>query len=87
VLVHHGDCADVARVEVVDHGPGIDPAAAKRIFEPFERASSAESVPGLGLGLYVVKMIVEGHGGKIDVDSRPGQGSRFIVDLPCAPAS
>jgi signal transduction histidine kinase len=84
VRVHHADTADLARVEVIDHGPGIDPAAAKRIFEPFQRAGSAESVPGLGLGLYVVKMIVEEHGGTIDVESQPGQGSRFIVDLPCA---
>jgi PAS domain S-box-containing protein len=84
VHVHHGQAADVARVEVIDGGPGIDPAMIQRIFEPFQRASSAESIPGLGLGLYVVKMIVEGHGGKIGVESQPGRGSRFIVDLPCA---
>jgi PAS domain S-box-containing protein len=86
VRVHHGDGDDVARVEVIDRGPGIEPAVAKRIFEPFQRAGSAESIPGLGLGLYVVKMIVEGHGGTIGVDSHPGHGSRFIVDLPCASA-
>jgi PAS domain S-box-containing protein len=84
VHVRHGQAADVARVEVIDRGPGIDPAMTQRIFEPFQRASSAESIPGLGLGLYVVKMIVEGHGGRIGVESQPGRGSRFIVDLPCA---
>jgi signal transduction histidine kinase len=59
---------------------------AQKIFEPFQRATSMEPIPGLGLGLYVVKMIVEGHGGHIAVDSHLGHGTRFIVDLPCAHA-
>jgi signal transduction histidine kinase len=59
----------------------------EKIFEPFQRATSVEPVPGLGLGLYVVKLIVDGHGGRIAVDSEPGHGSRFIVDLPCAGAA
>jgi PAS domain S-box-containing protein len=75
---------DVARLEVIDHGPGIEPGLTERIFEPFQRGVSPdEPIPGLGLGLYVVKTIVEGHGGKINVESRVGHGSRFIVDLPC----
>ena len=53
----------------------------EKIFEPFQRATSTEPIPGLGLGLYVVKMIVESHGGRIAVESQPGHGSRFIVDL------
>jgi signal transduction histidine kinase len=76
--------ANVARVEVIDSGPGIEPSMATRVFEPFERAEAVRPVPGLGLGLYVVKMIVEGHGGHVEVEGRPGQGARFIVDLPCA---
>ena len=56
----------------------------EKIFEPFQRATSMEPIPGLGLGLYVVKLIVDGHGGRIAVDSKLGHGSRFIVDLPCA---
>ena len=85
VRVRRDEAADVARLEVIDHGPGIEPAMTEKIFEPFQRASSAdEPIPGLGLGLYVVKMIVEGHGGTINVESQPGHGSRFIVELPCA---
>jgi signal transduction histidine kinase len=87
VRVSRNGAADLARVEVVDHGPGIDAAMTEMIFEPFQRAVSAdEPIPGLGLGLYVVKMIVESHGGTIQVDSQPGHGSRFTVELPCAGA-
>ena len=84
VRVNHDRAANLAHIEVVDGGPGIDPRMADKIFEPFQRASSMEPIPGLGLGLYVVKLIVESHGGHIAVDSTPGCGSRFIVDLPCA---
>jgi len=84
VRVRQDRAGDIAHLEVIDHGPGIDPGMAEKIFEPFQRATSATPVPGLGLGLYVVKLIVEGHGGHIAVDSAPGHGSRFIVDLPRA---
>jgi len=83
VLVDHRGGADSAHVEVIDHGPGVDPAMKEKIFEPFQRASTNEPIPGLGLGLYVVKLIVEGHGGHIAIDSELGQGSKFVVDLPC----
>jgi PAS domain S-box-containing protein len=79
---------DLAHLEVIDQGIGIEPALTEKIFEPFQRGVSADApTPGLGLGLYVVKTIVEGHGGTIRVESRVGQGSRFIVDLPCATTS
>jgi signal transduction histidine kinase len=84
VRVNHDHSANLAHIEVVDGGPGIDPRMTDKIFEPFQRASSTEPIPGLGLGLYVVKLIVESHGGHIAVDSALGHGSRFIVDLPCA---
>jgi len=74
--------ADVAHIEVIDAGPGIDPTMTEKIFEPFQRATTTEPIPGLGLGLYVVKLIVESHGGRIAVDSQLGHGARFIVDLP-----
>ena len=84
VVVQHGQESSSAHIEVIDHGPGIDRAMQAKIFEPFQRAKATEPIPGLGLGLYVVKLIVEGHGGHIAVDSAPGKGARFIVDLPRA---
>ena len=84
VRVSHNRAADAAHLEVIDGGPGIDPGMTQKIFEPFQRATSMEPIPGMGLGLYVVKMIVEGHGGRIAVDTELGHGSRFIVNLPCA---
>ena len=86
VRVSHDRAADSAHLEVIDGGPGIDPRMTEKIFEPFQRATSMEPIPGMGLGLYVVKMIVEGHGGRIAVDTELGHGSRFIVDLPVRPA-
>jgi signal transduction histidine kinase len=74
---------DLARVEIVDQGPGIEPAMQELIFQPFRRAVQPDGrIPGLGLGLYVVKTIVESHGGTISVESQVGHGSRFVVDLP-----
>jgi signal transduction histidine kinase len=70
-------------VRLPDHGFGISEKDQKRIFEPFRRAGlSKESVPGVGLGLFVVRKIVEAHQGKIEVDSVLGAGSTFRVLLP-----
>jgi signal transduction histidine kinase len=87
IRVRHDRDANVAHLEVIDAGPGIDPCMREKIFEPFQRATAMEPIPGLGLGLYVVKLIVDGHGGRIAVDSELGHGTRFIVDLPCAGAA
>jgi signal transduction histidine kinase/NO-binding membrane sensor protein with MHYT domain len=70
-----------ARIAVRDRGIGISPDQQERIFERFERAASL-NFGGLGLGLYIVRQIVEGHGGNIRVKSSPGRGSTFIVELP-----
>jgi PAS domain S-box-containing protein len=75
-----------ARIEVVDHGVGIDGAQLSKIFDPFQRADDGQHAQGLGLGLHIVRSIVEGHGGTIAVESERGHGSRFIVELPRAPA-
>jgi signal transduction histidine kinase/Na+/proline symporter len=74
-----------ARVVVRDHGPGIDPDDRDRIFEPFERAVSYRRASGFGLGLYIVRRIVEAHGGAVRVESEPGEGAAFVVDLPLEP--
>jgi signal transduction histidine kinase len=71
---------DVPQVCVVDTGIGIAPQDRDRIFEPFEQVTSRRG--GLGLGLPIARYLVERHGGKLTVHSRPGAGSRFTVRLP-----
>jgi PAS domain S-box-containing protein len=86
VEVEFGPHGEGARLVVRDHGIGIAPADLPQIFERFERAVSSRNYGGLGLGLYIVRRIVEAHGGTISVDSTPGQGSAFYVELPFQPA-
>ena len=76
-----------AAVEVVDHGPGLAPEQAERVFERFYRADPARSPAdgGTGLGLSIVAALVAVHGGTVAVDSVPGRGARFRVVLPLAP--
>ncbi len=75
---------DRLRYEVEDTGPGIPPNARERVFLPFERAEPAHrrSHGGAGLGLTICKRLVERMGGRIGMESRPGRGSRFWVELP-----
>jgi signal transduction histidine kinase len=75
---------DRARLTVADQGIGIEPDRRHRIFERFERAVSAAHYGGLGLGLYIAREIVVAHGGSIAVDSTPGMGAVFRVELPRA---
>lgn len=83
----HIECEplDTARMRIVvaDTGPGIAPAQRSRLFEPFDRLG-AESGPieGTGIGLSIARQLVQLMGGSIDVDSRPGTGSRFWIDSP-----
>ncbi len=74
---------DRIRVTVRDHGIGIPPKQQARIFGMFERAAP-DRVPGTGIGLAIVKKAVERMGGAVGVDSEPGKGCRFWVDLPRA---
>lgn len=82
IEVHLTRQDDRAVVRVVDHGAGIDPADLPHIFEKYYRSSTVEHTPGTGLGLYLVRRIVERHGGEITVASAPGQGAAFTVSLP-----
>jgi signal transduction histidine kinase len=75
------------RLTVRDQGIGMSPQDAERVFERFERAVSARHYGGLGLGLYITRQIVEAHGGRISVISRPGEGATFTVVLPVDAAS
>jgi two-component system sensor histidine kinase BaeS len=78
--------ADAGRVAVSvrDRGPGISERDLPRIFERFFRGKDAQKADGLGLGLYIVQLLVEAHGGRVWVDSRPGEGATFTFSLPVA---
>ena len=71
---------------VRDHGIGIPEAARRHLFEKFYRVHNPElqNVAGTGIGLYLVRQVVEGHGGRVQVDSHLGEGSAFQIDLPVA---
>jgi two-component system, OmpR family, sensor kinase len=74
-------------LEVVDHGPGMSPDQAERVFERFYRADQARGrqTGGTGLGLAIVSALVSAHGGTVAVDTEPGRGATFRVSLPLAP--
>jgi PAS domain S-box-containing protein len=76
--------ANTVRLYVSDEGIGIPPADQERIFERFHRVDNrlARQTPGTGLGLFLVRAVIEAHGGRVWVDSTPGQGSVFWVELP-----
>ncbi|NOK36809.1 GAF domain-containing protein [Corallococcus exercitus] len=76
------DARDEVWLEVRDEGIGIEADALPRLFGRFERAVSERHYGGLGLGLYISRQIVEALGGRIDVDSQPGQGATFTLRLP-----
>jgi signal transduction histidine kinase len=76
------DAGALARLSVRDRGIGIAPSDQDRIFERFQRAVSGEHFPGFGLGLWLSRRIVEAHGGRISVQSAPGSGSTFVVEMP-----
>jgi signal transduction histidine kinase len=71
-----------ARISVTDTGPGLAPADLVHVFDRYRRGALTHEIGGWGLGLYASKAIVEAHGGTINVESVPGEGSQFYFDLP-----
>jgi two-component system NtrC family sensor kinase len=71
-------------IEVVDNGPGMDTEVARHAFEPFYSTKSEDG--GVGLGLSVVYGIVKSHSGRIDLETKPGEGCRFTIYLPLKPS-
>ena len=83
VAVSAGVEGDNVYIRVRDTGVGIVPEEQERIFEPFYRGPSSRRFPqGMGLGLSIARDMVTAHGGHIDVESTPGQGSTFTLWLP-----
>ncbi|HEX2034563.1 MAG TPA: HAMP domain-containing sensor histidine kinase [Chloroflexota bacterium] len=81
---------DVVRVEVQDQGPGISPAEQSRVWEKFYRGSTVagrNGVPGSGIGLAVVRALVEAQGGTVGLSSTLGEGCTFWIELPAARSS
>lgn len=89
VLMRGEEAGDYVRITVSDQGIGIPAEEQERIFEPFHRLDTGDRrrVRGIGLGLALVREVVILHGGSIQVESSPGQGSRFLVTLPKAATS
>jgi signal transduction histidine kinase len=83
VVLEASRSADRVRFEVRDTGEGIPREYLQRIFERFFRVPG-RGVGGVGLGLYLVREIVQAHGGEVGVESEPSKGSRFWFTLPVA---
>jgi len=79
---------DGVLLTVEDDGPGVDPALAETIFEPFLQGPDApQHAPGVGVGLTLVRRFAELHGGRAWLEPRPGGGASFRVHLPAEPAA
>jgi signal transduction histidine kinase len=81
ILLRAQERAGRAVLEIEDCGTGIAPGDVARIFTRFARGAGAESRPGTGLGLTIVRAIARAHGGDVSVDSAPGRGSTFTIHL------
>ncbi len=80
LLISTRSLGDLVRISISDTGPGMTPEVRARVFEPFFTTKAIGA--GTGLGLSICYGIVKAHGGEITVESEPGRGATFIVDLP-----
>ena len=76
------DAPPCCEIAVSDNGIGFEPAQAAAIFAPFRRLHGREQFEGTGIGLAIVRRVVERHGGEVLAEGRPGQGACFRVRLP-----
>ncbi len=82
VRVQVNETGSEVLIRVIDHGPGIAPGEADRIFEPFQRGSRTAEVQGAGLGLAIARGFAEANGGRVWAESLQGQGATFVLALP-----
>lgn len=81
VRVSSDDASGAIQVEVRDNGPGFHPDQAQLLFQPFKRLHGSE-IEGSGIGLTIVRRIIERHGGAVWAEGRPGEGASFFFSLP-----
>jgi signal transduction histidine kinase len=88
IRLHVRRKGDAVAFSVSDNGIGIERREQRRIFRRFYRVDQrlARDTAGVGLGLSIVELIARGHGGRVTVDSTPGQGSTFTLTIPAAAA-
>ena len=67
-----------------DNGIGFEPKYADKVFAPFQRLHGRHEYEGTGIGLAIVRRIVERHGGQVQADGRPGEGAAFTITLPAS---
>jgi signal transduction histidine kinase len=77
--------ADMARLEVRDHGEGVATEQIEALFGRYKRGGAAKERGGLGLGLYISRLVVEAHGGRLRAHGEVGVGCTFTMDLPRSP--
>ncbi|MEY3744228.1 MAG: hypothetical protein RLZZ541_1283, partial [Pseudomonadota bacterium] len=71
-------------IAIEDHGMGMTPEQLERVFEKFYRANPSGKIPGTGLGMAIIKSIIEQHGGTIEIESEYGEGTKVMMYLPVA---
>jgi signal transduction histidine kinase len=85
IAAEKDNSSNEVRLSITDHGPGIDPADERHLFEPFYRGVHVGSnVPGNGLGLHLVKSIMQAQNGRVTFSPAPGGGARFTLHIPAA---